>query len=128
MATSGLADRLAGTLIGGLGFLGSVGVLAGVVLATVALLGFITNNAAAVLMFPIAMSTAAGLGLDQRAFAIAIAITASASFITPMAYQTNLMVYGPGGYRFGDYARLGAPLTALVITTILITIPLFWPL
>ena len=128
MATSGLADRLAGTLIGGLGFLGSVGVLAGVVLATVALLGFITNNAAAVLMFPIAMSTAAGLGLDQRAFAIAIAITASASFITPMAYQTNLMVYGPGGYRFGDYARLGAPLTALVITTILITIPLLWPL
>ncbi len=128
MATSGLADRLAGTLIGGLGFLGSAGVLAGVVLATVALLGFITNNAAAVLMFPIAMSTAAGLGLDQRAFAIAIAITASASFLTPMAYQTNLMVYGPGGYRFGDYARLGAPLTALVITTILITIPLFWPL
>ncbi len=128
MATSGLADRLAGTLIGGLGFLGSAGVLAGVVLATVALLGFITNNAAAVLMFPIAMSTAAWLGLDQRAFAIAIAITASASFLTPMAYQTNLMVYGPGGYRFGDYARLGAPLTALVITTILITIPLFWPL
>ncbi len=128
MATSGLADRLAGTLIGGLGFLGSVGVLAGVVLATVALLGFITNNAAVVLMFPIAMSTAASLNLDQRAFAIAIAITASASFITPIAYQTNLMVYGPGGYRFGDYARLGVPLTALVITTILITIPLFWPL
>ena len=128
MATSGLADRLAGTLIGGLGFLGSVGVLAGIVLATLALLGFITNNAAAVLMFPIAMSTAASLGLDQRAFAIAIAITASASFITPIAYQTNLMVYGPGGYRFGDYARLGVPLTAVVITTILIALPLFWPL
>ena len=94
--------------------------LAGVILATVVLLAFITNNAAAVLMFPIAVSAAAGLGLDQRAFAIAVAITASASFLTPIAYQTNLMVYGPGGYRFGDYARLGAPLTAVVVALILV--------
>ena len=120
MATTGLADQLAGALIGALGFLGPKGVLAGVILATVVLLAFITNNAAAVLMFPIAVSAAAGLGLDQRAFAIAVAITASASFITPIAYQTNLMVYGPGGYRFGDYARLGAPLTAVVVALILV--------
>ena len=120
MATTGLADQLAGALIGALGFLGPKGVLAGVLLATVVLLAFITNNAAAVLMFPIAVSAAAGLGLDQRAFAIAVAITASASFLTPIAYQTNLMVYGPGGYRFGDYARLGAPLTAVVVALILV--------
>ncbi len=120
MATTGLADRLAATLISALGFLGPIGVLAGVVLATVVLLAFITNNAAAVLMFPIAISAAAGLGLDQRAFAIAVAVTASASFLTPIAYQTNLMVYGPGGYRFSDYVRLGAPLTAAVIATILL--------
>ena len=120
MASTGLADRLAGALIGTLGFLGPKGVLAAVVLATVILLAFITNNAAAVLMFPIAVSAAAGLGLDQRTFAIAVAITASASFLTPIAYQTNLMVYGPGGYRFGDYARLGAPLTAAVVALVLI--------
>jgi di/tricarboxylate transporter len=120
MAVTGLADQLAGTLIGALGFLGPKGVLAGVILATVLLLAFITNNAAAVLMFPIAVSAATGLGLDQRAFAIAVAITASASFLTPIAYQTNLMVYGPGGYRFGDYARLGAPLTAVVVALILV--------
>jgi di/tricarboxylate transporter len=119
MGTTGLADHLAGTLIGALGFLGPTGVLAGVVLATVVLLAFITNNAAAVLMFPIAVSAAAELGLDARAFAIAVAVTASASFLTPIAYQTNLMVYGPGGYRFSDYGRLGVPLTAAVAAIIL---------
>lgn len=127
MAVTGLADRLADTLIGALGFLGPTGVLAGVVLATMLLLAFITNNAAAVLMFPIAISAAAGLGLDQRVFAIAVAITASASFLTPIAYQTNLMVYGPGGYRFTDYARLGAPLTLVVIAAVLLVVPFFWP-
>ena len=120
MATTGLADQLAGLLIGALGFLGPKGVLAGVVLTTVVLKAFITNNAAAVLMFPFALSAAGGVGLDQRAFAIAVAITASASFLTPIAYQTNLMVYGPGGYRFSDYARLGAPLTAVVVALILV--------
>jgi di/tricarboxylate transporter len=82
------------------------------------LLAFVTNNAAAVLMFPIAMSAAAGAGLDPRAVAIVVAITASASFLTPIAYQTNLMVYGPGGYRFTDYARLGLPLTAAAAAVI----------
>ncbi len=128
MGVTGLADRLAGGLIEALGVLGPTGVLAGVVLATVVLKAFITNNAAAVLMFPIAVSAATGLGLDHRSFAIALAITASASFLTPIAYQTNLMVYGPGGYRFTDYARLGVPLTVLVVLTILLVLPIFWPL
>jgi di/tricarboxylate transporter len=120
MASTGLAGHLAGNLIGALGFLGPIGILAGIVAATVVLLAFITNNAAAVLMFPIAMSTAASLGLDPRSLAIALAITASASFITPIAYQTNLMVYGPGGYRFSDYARLGVPLTVAVAAVVLL--------
>ncbi len=126
MVSTGLADRLAGDTIHALGFLGPIGVLAGVVLATIVLTAFITNNAAAVLVFPIAMSAAAGLNLDQRAVAIAVAVAASASFVTPIAYQTNLMVYGPGGYRFGDYARLGGPLSLVVIATILLTIPFLW--
>jgi len=84
----------------------------------VALTELITNNAAAILVFPIAVSAATALGLDVRACAIAIAVAASASFLTPIGYQTNTMVYGPGGYRFGDYSRLGAPLTVAVIITI----------
>ncbi len=92
--------------------------LLGIVLATVVLTEFISNNAAAALMFPIAMATAIEVGADQRAFAIAVAIAASCSFVTPIGYQTNTMVYGPGGYRFGDYWRLGAPLTLVSVIAV----------
>ncbi len=128
MQTSGLAELLGTLLIGAFGALGPTGVLMGTVIATITLLSVITNNAAAVLVFPIARSAAARIGADPRAFAVAIAVAASASFLTPIAYQTNLMVYGPGGYRFGDYARLGAPLTLAVIATIALVVPIFWPL
>jgi len=124
---SGLADHLAGGLVGMFSNLGPGGVLLAVVLATVALSELITNNAAAALMFPIGLSTAAALGLDPRPFAIAIAVAASASFLSPIGYQTNMMVYGPGGYRFGDYSRLGAPLSLTVIAMIVIVVPIFWP-
>lgn len=123
---SGLAGHLAGGLVTTFGGLGPTGVLLGLVLATIALTELITNNAAAVLVFPIAASAAESLGLDVRPFAIAVAVAASASFLTPIGYQTNTMVYGLGGYRFGDYARLGAPLTLLVIAVLLAIIPLSW--
>jgi di/tricarboxylate transporter len=126
--TSGLADALAAAFAGGFQFLGSTGLLLGIVLATVVLTEAITNNAAAVLVFPIALSTAAASGSDPRPFAIAVTVAASASFLTPIGYQTNTMVYGPGGYRFGDYARLGAPLTAIVILVTVLVVPVFWPL
>ena len=77
----------------------------------------ITNNAAAALMFPLAVATATALGVDYMPFVISTMFAASASFLTPMGYQTNLMVYGPGGYRFGDYARFGLPLTMIVAIT-----------
>lgn len=86
----------------------------------------ITNNAAAVLMFPIAQAMAEYLGVSLLPFAIAIMFAASASFITPLGYQTNLMVMGPGGYRFTDYLRLGLPLSILVAATALILIPQIW--
>ena len=79
-------------------------------------------------MLPIAVSTAADLGLDPRPFAIAVAIAASASFLTPVSYQTNIMVYGPGGYRFSDYARLGLPLTVIVVAATVTVVPALWPL
>ena len=123
---SGLAERGAGLLVGAFGGMGATGGLLGIVLATIALVCIITNNAAAVLMFPIAISTAGQLGADPRPFAIGVAVAASASFLTPIAYQTNVMVYGPGGYRFGDYARLGAVLVVLVVVAAVLVIPVVW--
>jgi di/tricarboxylate transporter len=111
---SGLADLLARALIVPGTPLGSTGALLGVVLATLFLTEVITNNAAAVLMFPVSLAAATTSGGDPRSFAIAVALAGSASFMSPIGYQTNTMVYGPGGYRFLDYARLGAPLNVIV--------------
>jgi di/tricarboxylate transporter len=112
---SGLAAAIGAGIVGVAMDFGWRGALAAVLLATVVLTEFISNNAAAALMFPIALATAADVGADPRHFAIAVAIAASCSFLTPVGYQTNTMVYGPGGYRFGDYWRLGGPLTVLVV-------------
>ncbi len=120
--SSGLADRIATLLVHGLGDLGPTAALLGILVTTVILTEIITNNAAAALLFPIAVSTAQGVGADPRLFAIALAIVASASFLTPIGYQTNTMVYGAGGYRFTDYARLGAPLTVTVIVAVTILV------
>lgn len=117
---SGLADTLGHGLVSAFHGLGWRGVLLGVVLSTVVLTEFISNNAAAALMFPIAMATAREVGGDPRSFAVAVAIAASLSFLTPIGYQTNTMVYGPAGYRFGDYWRLGAPLTLASIAVIVL--------
>jgi di/tricarboxylate transporter len=125
---SGLAASLGHLIIEGSSGFGPIGVLLAVTLATIALTELITNNAAAVLLFPIAIATAAQLGLDPRPFAIAVTVAASASFLTPIGYQTNTMVYGIGGYRFTDYIRLGLPLTILVIIVIVTVVPVFWPL
>ncbi|MGK2930114.1 MAG: SLC13 family permease [Acidimicrobiales bacterium] len=115
MESTGLAARVADGLVGVLDGLGSVGIVLGVVLATSVLTELVTNNAAAVVMFPIAIASAEPAGIDPRSMAIAVAISASASFLTPIGYQTNTMVYGPGGYRFGDYVRVGFPLTAIAL-------------
>jgi di/tricarboxylate transporter len=122
--TSGLADLLGRFLVEGMSGFGRRGILLGIVLATVLLTELITNNAAAVLIFPIAVVAAERAGLDPRGCAIAVAVAASASFLTPIGYQTNTMVYGPGGYRFGDYARLGAPLTIIVILVTVLVAPI----
>ncbi len=87
----------------------------------------LSNNAAAVLMFPICLATAQQLDVSPRPFIIALALAASASFMTPIGYQTNLMVYGPGGYRFSDFFRVGAPLNAILAVVAIVLIPYFWP-
>lgn len=126
MRSSGLADELAAGLVSTLGELGAIGALVGVVVATILLTEAVSNAAAAAIMFPIAVAAATSLGSDPRGFAVAVALTASASFLTPIGYQTNTMVYGPGNYRYGDYARLGAPLTLLAILVAVVGTPLIW--
>jgi di/tricarboxylate transporter len=118
LQNSGLAAMIGTGLVNLLEPLGPLGILLAVTLAATLLTELVTNNAAAALLFPIATATAAVAGLDPRPFAIAVAVAASASFLTPIGYQTNTMVYGPGGYRFGDYARLGVPLSIVVVIAI----------
>ena len=93
---------------------------------TALLTAIATNNAAAVIMFPIAVTTANNLGVSLVPFVITLMVAASASFATPIGYQTNLMVLGVGGYRFYDYLRIGVPLTLLVGLTTIIVVPLVW--
>ena len=118
LESTGLARTLADGVTGALGGLGSWGLILAIVLVTLALSEVVTNNAAAVVVLPIALSVAGSAGLDPRTVAIAVAIAASASFLSPIGYQTNTMVYGPGGYRFGDYARTGWPLTLAVVVVV----------
>ncbi len=126
LEVTGAAAALAGGVLGLTG--GSPWLSLVVVYAvTVFFTEIITNNAAAALVFPIAMSTAERLEANPMAFVMCIMIAASASFATPIGYQTNLMVYGPGGYRFGDYLRFGVPLGLVIGLVTVVLAPLIWP-
>ncbi len=102
-------------------------VLGGFILLASISTHILSNNATAVLLFPIAISTAIGIGVDPRPFVMAVCFGASACFATPIGYQTNLLVYGPGGYRFSDYLKLGIPLNLLVLILGSAFIPTLWP-
>jgi di/tricarboxylate transporter len=86
-----------------------------------------TNFAAAVIMFPIAMGAAAGMDASPYPFLFTMMVAAGCNFLTPITYQTNLMVYGPGGYKFLDYTRLGLPLTALAAIIAVVLAPIVFP-
>ncbi len=123
--STGAAERIAVLLIEFAG--GSTGIsLALMFFATALLSAVATNNAAAVIMFPIALTTANNLGVSIMPFVITLMVAASTSFATPIGYQTNLRVYGGGGYRFSDYLRIGVPLTILVGLTTILVVPQVW--
>jgi di/tricarboxylate transporter len=86
------------------------------------------NPAVAVLMAPIALSTAGDLGVSPYTLIMLVAIAASASFLSPVAHPANVLIMGPGGYRFADYLRVGIPLTIVTLLITLLVLPLFWPL
>ena len=126
MTDSGAAQMVADQLMqfgGGSPFL----MLVLVYLTTTLFTEIITNNAAAVLMFPIAMAVSEQMGVSLMPYAIAIMFAASASFLTPLGYQTNLMVMGPGGYKVSDYMKVGLPMSLIVGIASVALIPLIWP-
>ncbi|MEJ2058604.1 MAG: SLC13 family permease [Desulfofustis sp.] len=103
-------------------------VLGGIIALTSISTQILSNKATAVLLLTIAISTAAGIGVDPKPFIIGVCFGASACFASPLGYQTNLMVFVPGGYRFIDYFRLGIPLNVFVVLAGTFLIPIFWPL
>jgi di/tricarboxylate transporter len=124
---SGVASALAGLLARSTRTLGPTAALAAIYFGTMVLNELISNNAAAVLVFPIALQAAAQLGTDSRPFIIAVALSASNAFASPIGYQTHMMVYGPGGYRFFDFVRVGLPLNLLIWAIAVVVIPIWWP-
>jgi di/tricarboxylate transporter len=127
LVSSGAVQVVADAAVAALGPWGPTAVLAGIAVLTMLFTEVVTNSAAAALMFPLAVATAADLGADPRSFVMVVALIASASFLTPVGYQTNLMVYGPGGYRFGDFARVGLPLSLLLLVLVTTLAPMIWP-
>jgi len=124
---SGAAEYVASGLVATIHQWGPVAALAAIYLFVSILTELITNNAAAALMFPFCMATAKQLDCSPIPLVIALALAASASFMTPIGYQTNMMVFGPGGYRFSDFLRIGFPLNIVLWLSAMFLIPLFFP-
>jgi len=126
--TSGAAEWIAGNLISWAQPYGKVAVLAVIVILTGVLTELLSNNACAALMGVLALAIAQKVGMDPRPLLIAVAVTSSYGFATPIGYQTNLMVFGPGGYRFSDFLRVGIPLDVLCWILTILIVPLVWSL
>ena len=127
METTGAAHLLASGVTGAVGRFGPFATLSVMYLVAMVLTEMISNNAVAVLLTPIAFEIAATMGVDARPFAVAVMFGCSASFATPIGYQTNTYVFGAGGYRFMDFPRVGAPLNLILWLTASLLIPHFWP-
>ena len=128
MAKTGTADFLSELIIDLVGGLGPRGIMVGLFVLTTIITEFMSNAAAAVLVAPIAISSAVALGVAPQAFAMGVAIAASNSFLFPIGHQASVLVYGPGGYRFFDYTKVGLPLTLLIWLLLIIFLPILWPL
>ncbi|MFN8710895.1 MAG: SLC13 family permease, partial [Planctomyces sp.] len=124
--TSGAAEWIAGAMLSWAQPYGKIAVLAVIVLMTGVLTELLSNNACAALMATLALATARQTGMDPRPLLMAVAVTSSYGFATPIGYQTNLMVLGPGGYRFSDFMRVGIPLDIICWTMTIIIIPMIW--
>jgi di/tricarboxylate transporter len=127
MQQTGAAGLLAETLVRVVGDAGPHALLVGLFLLTATLGQLISNTATALIVIPIALSAAGDMGVSVRPVLMAVTVAAAASFLTPVATPANLMVMGPGGYRFGDYAKLGLPMLILYFLVATLLVPIFWP-
>ena len=125
---TGAAPLMVNSLAAILDGWGPLAILALIYLVTTIMTEVMSNNATAILMTPIAVSFGQQLGIDPRPLVVAVMFAASASFATPIGYQTNTLVYSAGGYRFSDFLKIGLPLNALMLVTSVLVIPIFWPL
>jgi di/tricarboxylate transporter len=127
MTKTGMAEGIVDTVMGAVGNAAPVVMISVFYILTVVITALLSNSATAVLLTPLALSLAAHVGVDPKPFLVAIAFGASADFSTPIGYQTNTIVMGPGGYRFSDYLRVGIPLEIIMWILATILIPIFWP-
>lgn len=127
LENSGVAGTVAHLLVTGTSALGPTAALAAIYFGTMVLNELISNNAAAVLAFPFGIEAAEQLGVGPYPFVIAVALAASNAYATPIGYQTHMMVYGPGGYRFTDFLRVGVPLNLICWAVAMVAIPFWWP-
>ena len=126
MVKSGAAERMAEGLVRVAGDHGPYALVAGLFLLTAVLGQLISNTATAILVFPIAVAAAKGMGVSPQGVLMSVNVAAAAAFLTPVATPVNLMVMGPGGYRFGDYAKLGLPLLMWFFVVATFIVPIFW--
>ncbi len=128
MENTGTAQLMADWLVALIGGWGALAVLAGIYVMTGLLTEVMSNAAATVLVTPIAIDAAFRLGADPRAFVIGVVLAASTSFLMPIGHQVNVIVFGPGGYKFSDYTRVGVWLNLVLLIVVLLTLPHIWPL
>lgn len=128
MEATGTAQYLANNILSLIGDYGTLALLAGTYLFAALITQAMSNAAAMVLIVPIAVDTALALGANHITFTMAVVIGAATSFLTPIGHKANVLVFGPGGYKFFDYARVGALLTVVLLIVSMIFLPLFWPL
>ncbi len=128
LQSSGAVELVVGAVAPGLKTLPPFLIVWAIYLLTSVLTELVSNNAVAVVVTPVAIGLADALGVDERPLVVAVMLAASASFATPVGYQTNMLVYGPGGYRFADFLRVGIPLNLSVGLLASLMIPVFWPL
>jgi di/tricarboxylate transporter len=127
MEQTGAARFLAEGMVGMVGGLGPLAVMGGLFLLAALASQVMPNPAVAVLLAPIALNTATDLGVSPYPLMMTVAVSASAAFLSPVGHSANLLIMGPGGYRFSDYIKVGLPLTLLVLGVALLVVPVFWP-
>ena len=128
MQNSGTAEFLANGIIRYLGNWGPIAVMMGIFVLTAGITEVMSNAAATVLVTPIAIDAARSLGVNPQTFVMMVVIAAASSFLLPIGHQANVLIFGPGGYRFSDYTKVGGPLTLLIFLLVLLVLPLVWPL